>query len=66
MKGKIVAMKYNGDTPTLDFTSVVGPDKLREELAQGRPILVLARNSNPGKDGVAEATLELGKTAEEL
>ena len=59
-------MKYNGDTPTLDFTSVVGPDKLREMLAQGRPILVLARNSNPGKDGVAEATLELGKTAEEL
>ncbi len=59
-------MKDTGVAPGLDFTSVIGPDALREMLAQGRPVLVIARNSNPNKDGVAEAILELRKITEEL
>ncbi len=50
----------------LDFTSVIGPDALREMLAQGRPVLVIVRNANPNKYGVAEAILELRRTAEAL
>jgi hypothetical protein len=66
MKGKEMVKENNGIAVGLDFTSVIGPDALREMLAQGRPVLVIARNSNPNKDGVAEAILELKKTAEEL